>query len=406
MPSTLPSRQSVRGWFPALNQDFAFLENAGGSQVPQCVAEAIRDYLLTDYVQLGAGYSQSVRATQTVADAHEFVEQLMGAGSAGKVVLGNSTTALIQIIAAAYSEVWKPGDEVVIAETNHEANAGAWERLTRFGVNVKFWTVSPETFQCSLDELAGLLTDRTKLVAFPHVSNLLGEVVDVPAITALVHNAGAKVFVDGVAFAPHRVMDVQAWGVDWYVYSCYKVYGPHMAALYGRHDAFAELTGPNHFFIPRESIPYKFELGSISHEGCAGLLALREYLGFLAGSAWQGRETAVSAFNAIAELELPLQVQLLNFLRSKPSVKIIGLGASDERSVGTVSFVHSSLTSSQIVAEVDRHNIGIRFGHMYAVRLCTATGIDLEEGVVRVSLVHYNTPEEIDRLIAVLDKVL
>jgi len=320
--------------------------------------------------------------------------------------LGNSTTALIHILAHAYSDVWKAGDEVVIAETNHEANAGPWASLAKQGVVVKFWKVDPSAYQCSMDSLAKLLNDRTKIVAFPHVSNLLGEVVDVKAITELVHQAGAKVIVDGVAYAPHRAIDVADWGVDWYVYSTYKVYGPHMAALFGTTAAFQELTGPNHFFIPNNSIPYKFELGSISHEGCAGLLALRSYLRFLAGADSDSRETIVKAFDAIEELELPLQTQLIRYLRSKPNVRIVGLADEGLKSVGTVSFVHDSLSSSAIVAAVDKRDIGIRFGHMYAVRLCQALGIDLEEGVVRVSLVHYNTPEEVERLIEVFEELL
>jgi len=166
------------------------------------------------------------------------------------------------------------------------------------------------------------------------------------------------------------------------------------------------LTGPNHFFIPNNSIPYKFELGSISHEGCAGLLALRSYLRFLAGADSDSRETIVKAFDAIEELELPLQTQLIRYLRSKPNVRIVGLADEGLKSVGTVSFVHDSLSSSAIVAAVDKRDIGIRFGHMYAVRLCQALGIDLEEGVVRVSLVHYNTPEEVERLIEVFEELL
>ena len=403
----MPSRDDIRSWFPTLDSEFAFLENAGGSQVPYIVADAIRDYMLSDYVQLGAGYRHSVRATAVVAEAHEFVETFMNATKVGKVILGNSTTALIHILAQAYADIWQPGDEVIIAETNHEANAGAWAKLAKQGVVVKIWKLDAETFACSLDALADLLTDRTKIVAFPHVSNLLGEVVDVRAITNLVHRAGAKVIVDGVAYAPHRAIDVAAWDVDWYVYSTYKVYGPHMAALYGRHDAFSELTGPNHFFISREAIPYKFELGSISHEGCAGLLALRPYLKFLAGSESEdGRVLVEKAFETMEALELPLQARFLQYLRGKPSVRIIGLGDEGSRSVGTISFVHDRLSSTEIVENLDTQNIATRSGHMYAVRLCEALSIDLEHGVVRVSLVHYNTPNEIERLISVLDSIL
>ena len=402
----IPERSAVRSWFPSLKSDFAFLENAGGSQVPGVVADAIRDYMVERYVQLGAGYRHSIEATKVVADAHAFVERLMNAEGIGKVVLGGSTTSLLHVLADGYMDIWEAGDEVIIAETNHEANAGSWAKLRKRGIVLKTWPVDPETYQCSLESLKELLTERTQIVAFPHVSNLLGEIVDVKAITDLVHEAGAKVVVDGVAYAPHRAIDVKSWGVDWYVYSTYKVYGPHMAALFGTYEAFEPLTGPNHFFIPKDSIPYKFELGSISHEGCAGLLALQPYLRFLAGREVDDRQTLESAFEVMTGLELPLQTKLLRFLRGKKSVKIIGLGDEGCNSVGTISFVHESISSIEISDRVDACNIGIRFGHMYAVRLCEALGIDLEAGVVRVSLVHYNTPEEIDRLIEVLDPIL
>ncbi len=402
----IPSRDLVRNWFPALQSDFAFLENAGGSQMPGIVADAIRDYMLTSYVQIGAGYTRSEVATLTVSEAHAFIETFMNAGEVGKAVLGPSTTALIQILADAYSHIWTAGDEVIVAESNHEANAGPWAKLERLGIVVKTWPIDPLSFELTLSSLGDLLTPRTKMVAFPHVSNLLGEVVDIKAITDLVHQAGGKVIADGVAYAPHRAMDVKNWGVDWYVYSTYKVYGPHMAALYGTHEAFAELTGPNHFFIPKDAVPYKFELGSLSHEGCAGLLALRPYLRFLAGREIDDRQTIVRAYEVMELLETPLQARLLEYLRSKSQVKIIGLGDTGSRSVGTISFVHSERSSSEIVAHIDRNNIGIRFGHMYAVRLCNALGIDLETGVVRVSLVHYNTPEEIERLIRCFEEIL
>jgi selenocysteine lyase/cysteine desulfurase len=281
--------------------------------------------------------------------------------------------------------------------------------LQAHGIEIRWWRVDPGNFTCPGEELGRLLTDRTALVAFPHVSNLLGDIVDVKAITELVHEAGARVVVDGVAYAPHRAMDVDAWDVDWYAYSTYKVYGPHMAALYGREDAIAELTGPNHFFIPREEIPYKFELGGPSHEGCSGLVALGEYLAHVAEvevSSPCSRSTVERAYDVMTACELPLQARLIEYLASKSGVRIIGPPHAEASRVLTVSFVHDRLSSGEITAEVDRNGIAIRNGHMYAYRMCQALGMDPEDGVVRVSGVHYNTPEEIDRLIGVLDRVL
>jgi cysteine desulfurase family protein (TIGR01976 family) len=402
----LPSRDAVRSWFPSLSSGFAFLENAGGSQVPAVVADAIREYMLSNYVQLGAGYPLSDRATEVVRQAHEFIEIFMNARPAGRVVLGPSMTALSTILAQAYAEKMKPGDEVILAQTNHEANAGPWARLERRGIVVKIWRIDPETFSCPLESLKKLLTERTRIVTLPHVSNLLGQITPVEAVVKMAHEAGARVVADGVAYAPHRAIDVEALGVDYYLYSTYKVHGPHMGAMFGRLEAFAEIEGPNHYFIAKDDIPYKFELGGVSHEGCAGLLALRPYLQFLAGANHCDRKTVERAFAVMGKLEEPLTARLLEYLASKPGVRIIGSPRADDERVGTVSFVHERLSSSDIAAAVNREGIGIRYGHMYAIRLCEGLGIDPAAGVVRVSLLHYNTEEEIERLIGILDRVL
>ena len=216
--------------------------------------------------------------------------------------------------------------------------------------------------------------------------------------------AGARVVVDGVAYAPHRLMDVARWGVDWYVYSTYKVFGPHMAALYGRHDAWAELEGPNHFFLPGGN-PYKFELGGPNHEGCAGLLALSDYLRFLAdepGDCLADRKTVERAMTRVAELEARLQQALIEGLRAIPGVRIVGPNSYGPERVATISFLHDQRSPSEICAATDAPNVGIRYGHMYAYRLCQAMGIGTNEGVVRVSAAHYNTFDEIDDLLRVV----
>lgn len=398
-----PTREQIRARFSALASDTTFLENAGGSQVPDEVAQAIQRYMLGTYVQLGAPYEVSRTSTETVQQAHEFVTRFMNGEGLGTVILGPSTTQLITMLAECYSRLLNPGDEVIICETAHEANAGPWARLSRFGVVVKTWRVDPRTFQCSLHDLKALLNPKTRLVAFPHVSNLLGEIVDVSAITDLVHRHGARVVVDGVAYAPHRAIDVAAWNVDFYVYSTYKVFGPHMAALFGRSEALAELEGPNHDFLPGGDA-YKFELGGANHEGCAGLLALAEYLGFLAGGGdGHTRPVIDRAWDVVDELEASLTEQLLDALAANPRVRIIGPSHAGRERVSTISFLHETLSPPQITARTDAANIGIRYGHMYAYRLCQALGIDTEVGVVRVSPLHYNTADEIDRLLRVMD---
>ncbi len=251
-------------------------------------------------------------------------------------------------------------------------------------------------------------------MAFPHVSNLLGHIDDAAVLTQMAHAAGARVVIDGVAFAPHRAVDVAALGADWYLYSTYKVFGPHMAALFGRHDALAELEGPNHFFIARDEIPYKFEPGNASYEGCAGLLALWAYLARAAcieTDAPPAREGIEEAYRRFADLETALQAPLIDYLNGRSDVRIIGPPVPDASRVSTVSFVHEQHRSSEIVREAGARRFGLRHGHCYAYRLSerlAKLGLahDVEDGVARVSLLHYNSEDEIRRLIECLDEIL
>ena len=398
--------ETIRAAFPALSGPTVFLENAGGSQVPAVVADAIHRYMRETYVQLGADYALSKHCTAVVEEAHAFVRMLFGGEGLGEVVLGPSSSQLCRTVADAFAETIREGDEIVLAECGHEANIGPWLRLARRGATIRWWRVDPDTGASSLEALDALLTPRTRLIAYPHVSNLLGGVIDVAAVSKRARAVGARTFVDGVAFAPHRALDVAAWDCDWYVYSTYKVYGPHMAALFGRHDAFEGLVGPNHFFVPDDAVPYKFELGGVSHEGCAGLLALGDYLALVAERETCDREAVLAAGARFEALEDPLQERLVSWLAAKPAVRLVGPGPGDGPRVPTVSFTHAEKASRAISLEAEGQDVAIRHGHMYAHRLCTALGIEPEDGVVRVSPVHYNTPQEIERLIGILDPLL
>ena len=323
-------------------------------------------------------------------------------------ILGPSSSQLCQMLADAYADVLAPGDNVVTVETGHEANVGPWAKLGKRGVEVRTWRIDPETLACPLDALDDLLDERTRIVAVVHVSNLLGEVIDLAPICERAHAVGARVVADGVAYAPHRAIDVAAWGVDWYVFSTYKVYGPHMAVLWGRREALADVTGPNHFFVPADDVPYKFELGGVSHEGCAGWLAVGQYLAFLAGRVEEepvDRQTVVDAFDVMQALEAPLTERLVGHLAAHPRLRVVGPATPDRDRVPTVSFVHDTLPASRIVAACHAARVAVRNGHMYARRLCEPLGLDPEEGVVRISALHYNTMDEIERALAAIDAI-
>lgn len=398
-----PDSAAVRAQFPALGGGFVFLENAGGSQVPESVLAAYRSFMTDSYVQTGAGYPASDRASEVAAEAHAFTNTLLGGEGHGLTVLGASTSALLQTLAHAISLRLQPGDEVVVSVANHEANIGPWARLERFGVGVRWWQVDLDAGVPTLDGLRGALSPRTRVVAFPHTSNLLGDVAPVAEACALAREAGALSVVDGVAFASHGLVDVAALGADFYAYSCYKVYGPHMAVLFGTRRAWEGLEGPNHFFVPKDELPRKFELGCLPYESLAAVLALREYLGFLAGTGWEGRGTVEAAYRRMAELEAPLLDALTPWLRSKPGVRLLG---PREGRVPTWSFLSRRTAPDALARAAHEAGVGIRHGHMYSYRLCEALGIPPEPGVARASAVHYNTVEEVERLITALDPLL
>ncbi|MFO7616760.1 MAG: aminotransferase class V-fold PLP-dependent enzyme, partial [Bacteroidales bacterium] len=274
------------------------------------------------------------------------------------------------------------------------------------------WRINPQTYTLELDDLRRLLSSRTRLVAFTHASNVIGTVNPVKAITDLVHSMGALVCVDGVAYAPHRLIDVRDWGVDFYVFSFYKTYGPHYALLYGRREILLDLPGNNHFFIGKEELPYKFQPGNVNFEFAWAMTGLPAYLEqvhdhHLPGNqALSVRDKLEGAFGLITGHEQVLADRLLAFLNSRNGVRIIGQPEATDTRVPTISFLADGHDSAAIVREVDRHRIGIRYGDFYARRLIDDLGLSPVNGVVRVSMVHYNTIEEVDRLVQVLDRIL
>jgi len=398
--------EQIRAKFPALAGGFAFLENAGGSQVPDCVINAMTDFMRSSYVQTGAGYAASDRATEVATEAHRVVSLLFNGEGLGYPVLGPSTTALLFMLGTCIGRTLQPGDEVIVSVANHESNIAPWVRLAEKGVSIKWWGVDPETGTSNVSDLAQLITDRTRLIAFAMTSNLVGDIIDPAAVAQLARSVGAAVVVDCVAAASHQALDVAAWGVDFAVLSTYKVYGPHMAGLWGRREAWERLDGPNHFFISAGGSA-KFELGCLSYEGCAGIVALAEYLGFLAEESGPlSRPVVESAFATMKAFENPVTDRLLSYFATRNDIRVIGERSRPELRHPTISFVHKTKSSPDIVRDVHRHPIGIRHGHMYAYRLCDALGVPTETGVVRISAVHTNTVDEIDRLARVLDEAL
>ena len=401
---------AIRAEFPALASGFVFLDNAGGSQVLSRVADRVRDYLLTTSVQLGASYGVSQDAASRVMAARHSVAELINANHPDEVVMGSATTALMAQLSQALLPGIRAGDEIIVTNTDHEANIGAWLRLQSAGAVIRFWNVNPDTLELDLKDLECMLSPAVKWVAMTAASNVLGTLNPVAKVAALAHQVGACLCVDAVAYAPHRLVDVQAMGADVVVFSFYKVFGPHYAVMWGRKELLQGLSNLNHYFISMQDIPYKLQPGNVNFELSYGCIGISDYLvdvGQQLGEAGTRRQKMQAAFDAFERHEDSLAELLLGYLRSKPSVRIIGHATAQAgQRMPTVSFVVQGQGPEAIVRKVDTHGIGIRFGDFYATRLIESLGLAKEGGVVRVSMAHYNTNYEINRLIDALELAL
>ena len=395
----------VRKQFPALQKDFVFMDNAGGSQVLGKVVERISGYLVHHNVQLGASYKVSAEAGKKLEYATSRITELLNASRDEEVVIGSSTTMLLRILSLTISQQWKKGDEIIVTDTDHEANVSPWMDLREKGFEVKIWKVNPETLELEIEDLNKLMTEKTRLVAVTHASNVLGTINPIKKIAEAVHAAGALICVDGVAYAPHRKVDVQDLDADFYTFSWYKTYGPHLAVMFGKYDELAKLESLNHYFIGKDTIPYKLQPGNMNFELTYSTIGIIEYYEEMYRHHFENRNADFSdrlnkTFEIISQHEEDLASLLLNYLKGIPEIRIIGNPYADaSRRVPTISFVHETFKSDEIVEQVDEHKIGIRFGDFYAKKLIEALGLGEKNGVVRVSLVHYNTRDEVNKLI-------
>ena len=403
----------VRACFPALSPDvesgsWALFDNAGGSVPLGSVIEEVTHYMRNYGVQLGASYVLSEQAGERVAAGHTAMEQWIRA-EPGEVVLGPSSSVNLVNLARSLRPLWQEGDEVVVTNLDHEANVGPWRALEATGIVIKEWQLRPETADLHLEDLDALLTERTRLVAMTHCSNVVGRIHDIPAAAAKVHDAGALLCVDGVASAPHRRVDVKALGADFYVFSTYKTYGPHQSVMWGRKDLWMQVKGQSHFFIGEDVVPYKLEPGGPNHELASSLIAIPEYFSKLAAAhGLEDAEDPVDAiFEHIAAHEESLAQPLMDFLQDRKGIRVIGPESADRKiRVPTVAFTVEGRKASEIPPLVDGHKVAIRWGDFYARRAIEAMDLAGADGVIRVSMVHYNTEDEVSRLLRALETAL
>ena len=400
----------VRQQFPGLKSGWAFFDNAGGTQILSGAVERMNDFLFNMNVQIGGSYEISLKAAAALQCGREAMMQFVNASRAEEIAFAPTTTVALQNLARSMASQFEAGDEVIVTVSDHESNIGPWVGLEQLGVKVKFWMLDKDTLELNLDELRSLLTDRTKLVAVTHVSNILGTINPIAEIAEIVHENGSLICVDSVAFVPHRAIDVKALDVDFMAFSVYKVFGPHFAVLYGKYELFAELDNLYHYFYDKDKVPAKLEPGNASYELAYSSAGIVDYLVDIAersGQTGSVRQKIESAWDQISDHENCLAERLLEYLRSRSDCRIIGRKRGDDpRRVPTISFVIDGQDAGKIAGEMDAYKIAIRYGDFHARRLAEYLELTDNNGCVRVSMTHYNTLDEVDALVTALDKVL
>ncbi len=396
---------AIRAQFPALSQEIhgqpaVFLDNPGGTQVPQPVIDALSAYLRHDNANRGGPFATSQRSDAMIEAAHAALADLLGAASPDEIVFGANMTTLTFSLSRAIGRTLGPGDEIIVTRLDHDANITPWVLMAEDrGVVVRWADFHPEDCTLDMAGLHNLINSRTRLVCVGLASNATGTINDVATITRWAHDVGAHVFVDAVHYVPHGPVDVQALDCDYLACSVYKFYGPHVGVLYGRYALLDRLRAykvrPAH-----DEPPDKFETGTQNHEGIAGALAAVEYLAGLGDPHQDRRQRLQSAMAAIRDYDRQLALALLGELEGIPQLNIHGITDPQnlDRRVPTVSFTVDGQHPAAIATALGQAGIFVWHGNYYAVAVTERLGVEARGGMVRVGAVHYNTPAEIRRL--------
>jgi selenocysteine lyase/cysteine desulfurase len=399
----------IRAEFPAFSEPslegWAFFENAGGSYMSRQVIEKFDRYYRANKVQPYAFYPASREAGAQMDNSHRRIAQALNVG-ADWIHFGPSTSGNTYVLAHTFGGWLKPGEAVVVTNQDHEANTGVWRKLADRGIAIREWKVDPATGRLDIAELEKLLDSKVRVVCFTHASNVVGEINDVAAVSKLAKSYGAVTVVDGVSYAPHGLPDLLELGCDIYLFSAYKVYGPHQGVMAVRPSLAAELPNQGHFF--NDTLPRKRLVPSgPDHAQIAAMSGIADYLervAELAGDKVEGATPFKKAHEAIRQQEIGLLEPLMEYLGTRNSIRVIGPTDPAIRAP-TVALAVPGL-AVELAERLSRHKIMASGGNFYAWRLLEALGINPGQGVLRVSFTHYTSPAEIQQLIVALDAEL
>jgi cysteine desulfurase family protein (TIGR01976 family) len=406
----------IRSLFPALHQEphFIFFDNAAGAQIPHVVFDAVHGHLLHCNVQRGGRYPRSIEVDASIARARESVATLINARDPSEIAFGMNATSFLRLLSLAIGRTLGTRNEIVVTDLDHEANIATWLQLEREGAKIVWWKMRDD-HNLHLEDLAQLLTSKTRLVACTVASHALGTIVDVATVGKLAHAAGAEVALDCVHYSPHALIDVQAFDCDYLVCSGYKVFAPHMGFLWGRLELLHALPTFREDFIP-DAPPFKIEAGTFIYENVAGMAAAVDYLETLGHSLvaeqesiqpTSRREAIVSSMVSIRDYEATLSQAMLAELDSAGAI-VYGVDhpARVAQRVPTFCFRLPDVAPALVTETMSNRGIAIRDGHMYAPRLMKHLGLALDTGVNRASILHYNTIEEIHEFGKVLRDIV
>ena len=403
--------QFVRSQFPAFTEPtlkgWAHFENAGGSYPCIQVVNRLMDFYMKNKVQVHYPFPASTLAGNLMDASYPRLAGYLNA-DASEIHFGPSTTQNIYVLANAMRPMWKKGDEIIVSCQDHEANAGAWRNLGKRGIKIIEWHVNSETGLLEIEELKSLFSENTKMVAFPHCSNVIGHVNPVKEISQIAHQNGALSVVDGVGFAPHGFPDVKELESDIYLFSLYKTFGPHLGLMYVDQDLILKMTNQSHYF--KEGITRSMLTpAGPDHAQIAASSGIIDYFDavyehhFTQEANPAGRAAAINKL--FHDHEKELMDQLLAFLRSRDDIEIVGPDDSKDRAP-IISIVPKNKNIKRVYAQLIEQKIMLGMGNFYAVRPLIDMDIPLQPGVIRISFLHYTTSQEVAQLIEALKVAL
>ena len=401
----------VRSNFPAFSEPslkgWAFFENAGGSYPCIQVINRLTDFYMKNKVQVNYPYPASMLAGDLMEASYKRMADYLNVEDS-EIHFGPSTTQNIYVLAHAMRPMWKDGDEIIVSCQDHEANAGAWRKLAAQGIKIVEWHVHSETGLLSLDDLEGLFSERTKMVAFPHCSNVIGHINPVKEISQRAQKYGALSVVDGVGYAPHGFPDLKELGADIYLYSLYKTFGPHLGLMYVNKALIGKMENQSHFF--KEGITRSMLTpAGPDHAQIAAASGILDYFDAVYEHHFDEKAPPAKRNRALNRLfqehEKALLERLLDFLRSRDDVQIVGPDSTKERAP-IVSIIPINKNIKKVYATLIKHKLMLGLGNFYAVRPLIDMGIPRQPGVLRISFLHYTSMEEMDQLIAGLKVAL